>query len=149
MIFRCSFPSNSLFLWIIRRWDSRTNLAFDFLSNFFDLLPQTKDGEWLNCCPKCFVFNHDLPELSSTGTASPLNNCSFVLSGERMRSTNLACWPFEKTRELLPQLKDEEWLNISNQIITYLNFYILLQFPLLFTAPLFICRNVARMVNKS
>ena len=106
MIFRCSFPSNSLFLWIIRRWDSRTNLAFDFLSNFFDLLPQTKDGEWLNCCPKCFVFNHDLPELSSTGTASPLNNCSFVLSGERMRSTN-----FNIVFELLPQIKAEEWLS--------------------------------------
>ena len=35
-----------------------TNWLIDHSSNFFDHLPQLKDGEWLNGCPKLFDSNH-------------------------------------------------------------------------------------------
>ena len=48
----------------------------DSTSNFFDLLPQLKDGEWLNCSPRCFESNHNLPEFLNSATIS--TNCSSV-----------------------------------------------------------------------
>ena len=34
----------------------------DRLSEIYNLLSELKDGEWLNCSPRVFDFNHNLPE---------------------------------------------------------------------------------------
>ena len=71
-----------------------------------------------------------------SGCISLLIWCFKSLSWE-----DLACWPFEQLLRPLPQIKNGEWLNCSQRcfvfIITYLKFYIQLQFSLWFTVPLF------------
>ena len=89
----------------------------DCSSKILDLLPQLKDGKWLNCSQRCNVSNHNLPELCYSGTAFHLLNSLLLcfLSGERLleRSTHLACWPFEQCFDLLPELNDGKWLSCS------------------------------------
>ena len=37
-------------------------LLVDRSSNFYDLLPQLQDEEWLNCSSECYVSGHNVPE---------------------------------------------------------------------------------------
>ena len=65
-------------------------------------LPQIRDGELLNCSPRCFVSYHNLPEFWYPVAFVPLICFSQVLSEKMLleRSTDFACWPEQNFRPL-------------------------------------------------
>ena len=77
------YPSNSFTVPIfISRKEFQTVNKFGLLTvraNFW-----LKDEDWLNCCPRCFDSNHNLPEFWYAVAAIPLIHFTFVLSGERI-----------------------------------------------------------------
>ena len=85
----------------------------DRSSNFQDLLPQIKDGEWTNFNPRCFDLNKNLTEFSCPVTIFPLIHFSYVLTGERMVNGQ-QIWLVDRSSNvfnLLPHLKDGEWFS--------------------------------------
>ena len=90
MISHCSFLSNILFLCFIWRSVAQTVNKFGlFTIQADDLLPQLRDGEWLNCSPRCFDSNHNLPEFRYPVAIFSLSHCSCVLSGKMINKVGL------------------------------------------------------------
>ena len=122
----CNFTSNLLFFVLSgkkRCSNGQQIWLIDRSSNFFYLSPQVKYKEWLNCCPRDFNFNHNLPEFWYPDAIFPLFLCSYVFSaGKRhKRSTDLPCWPVEQIFGLLTSLKDGYEVELLPRVLCFLS----------------------------
>ena len=81
--------------------------------SIFDLLPQLKEEEWLNCWPGCFVSYHYLPVFWCPYVFLPLI-FFFKFYPKKGYSNGQQIWLVDRLSRFLdhlPLLKDEEWLN--------------------------------------
>ena len=100
------------------------------------------------------VSNLKLPEFWYPVATFPLIHCSYVLSGERMFESDSTCWPFEQIFRPLTSLKGWRIVELLPKVISFQSWltWILIScynFPPNSLLLCFICRNVARMANKS